>query len=221
MPDLPYQFEPAPGLVEYKVTSLLKDYLALLMNEPGHEETIEQILTLIRSYVDQLRTISGQNPVKTAHEVNSAVDGFFTAAAEESKTDIQCRAGCTACCYIEIDISRAEAAAIGAYCIENGITIDREYLAKQISTGRKTYSDISRCAFLKDNLCSIYPVRPVACRKHWVKTDPVLCDFSNNKVNPVGGYFDINTEILASALLNIDEAGPLEKMILDVMEKNN
>ena len=97
------------------------------------------------------------------------------------------------------------------YCKENGIEIDREYLTKQAAVGRKTYTPLSRCVFLKDNLCSIYPVRPIACRKHWVKTDPSLCDFSNNIINQVGGYFDINTEILASAVLNAEKQAHSKK----------
>jgi Fe-S-cluster containining protein len=100
------------------------------------------------------------------------------------------------------------------------LKIDQEYLLKQAAVGRKTYSDLSRCVFLKDNLCNIYLVRPIACRKHWVKTDPSLCDISKNIVKQVGGYFDVNTEILASALLNVDETSPFEKALLSVLEKN-
>ena len=149
----------------------------------------------------------------------TAIDGFFLKAPEESKKEIQCKAGCTACCYIDADISGDEATVIINYCKENGIEIDKEYLTKQAAVGRKSYSELSRCVFLKDNLCSIYPVRPITCRKHWVKTDPALCDFSKNIVHQVGGYFDVNTEILASALLNVDESGPFEKVLLSEMEK--
>jgi Putative zinc- or iron-chelating domain len=219
MADLPYRFEPATGYVEYKVTSLLKDYLAMLMEKPENRETIEQILKLINGYTDQLRKIRAQNRFETIKEVYKAIDGFFTAAPAESKKEIQCKTGCTACCFIDVDVIADEAAVIINYCKENGIEIDREYLTKQAAAGRKSYSSLSRCVFLKDNLCSIYPVRPVACRKHWVKTDPALCDFSKNIINQVGGYFDVNTEILASAILNVDEAGPFEKVLLDELDK--
>jgi hypothetical protein len=63
-------------------------------------------------------------------------------------------------------------------------------------------------------------VRPIACRKHWVKTDPALCDFSENIVHQVGGYFDVNTEILASAVLNVKETGPFEKTLLSELDKS-
>ena len=48
MTDLPYRLEPAPGYDEYKVTSLLKDHLVLLMENSENQETIDQILKLIK-----------------------------------------------------------------------------------------------------------------------------------------------------------------------------
>ena len=219
MADLPYSFEPAPGYVQYKVTSMLKDNLAMLMEKPENRDTIDQILNLINGYIVQLKKIRAQDQVEATRQVYKAIDDFFLKAPEENKNEIQCKAGCTACCFIDVDVSGDEAATIINYCRENDISIDKDYLLKQAAVGRKSYSELSRCVFLKDNLCSIYPVRPIACRKHWVKTDPALCDFSKNIINQVGGYFDVNTEILASAILNVDETGPLEKMILGEMEK--
>ncbi len=221
MDPFPYRFEPAPGYTNYKVTSMLKDYLVMLMEDPENRETIEQILKLIDGYTVQLNNLRIQNKAGATKEVYKAIDGLFNAAPEENKKEIQCKAGCTACCFIDIDISGDEAAVILDYCRENGIEVDREYLTKQAAVGRKTYSGLSRCVFLKENLCSIYPVRPIACRKHWVKTDPALCDFSKNIINQVGGYFDVNTEILASAILNVEEAGPLEKVLLNEMDKTS
>lgn len=218
MAGLPYRFEPAPGYDKYKVTSMLKDYLGMLMEQSENQGTIQQILKLIDGYTVQLRKLRTQNRVAATKEVYKSIDGFFNGAPEDNKKEIQCKAGCTACCFIDVDVSGDEAAVIINYCRENGIEIDREYLTKQAAVGRKSYSHVSRCVFLKGNLCSIYPVRPIACRKHWVKTDPALCDFSKNIVNQVGGYFDVNTEILASALLNVDETGPFEKALLSELD---
>ena len=221
MTDLPYRLEPASGYDEYKVTSLLKDHLVSLMENSENQETIDQILKLINGYKDQLSRLRAQNQTGTIKEVYKAIDNFFNAAPEENKKEIKCKTGCTACCFIDVAVSADEAAAIINYCRENAIEIDKEYLEKQDVVGRKSYSDLSRCVFLKDDLCSVYPVRPIACRKHWVKTDPSLCDFSKNIINQVGGYFDVNTEILASAVLNVGETGSFEKMMLNELEKNS
>jgi hypothetical protein len=219
MADLPYRLEPASGYDEYKVTSLLKDHLALLMENSENQETIDQILKLINGYKDQLKNLRNKNNIATIKEVYKTIDNFFNNAPEENKKDIKCKAGCTACCFIDVDVSFDEVAVIINYCNQNAIEIDKEYLEKQSEVGRKKFSEFSRCVFLKDNMCSIYPVRPIACRKHWVKTDPSLCDFSDNIAHPVGGYFDINTEILASAVLNVGGTGSFETMLLSELER--
>ena len=194
MTELPYSFVPAPGYNAYKVTSLLKDYLAMQMEEPENRKIIEDILKLIDNYIIQLKKLRPQNLVNTTNQVFDAIDTFFLNTPEEDKKEIQCKAGCTACCFIDVDVSGDEAAVIIDYCRQNDIEVDKAYLTEQAAAGRKSYSALSRCVFLKDNLCSIYPVRPIACRKHWVKTDPGLCDFSENKINQVGGFFNVNTE---------------------------
>ena len=57
MADAPYLFSPAPGYHEYKVTSLMKGYLSTLVDQPENQEYIEQILSLIRSYTEQLTNL--------------------------------------------------------------------------------------------------------------------------------------------------------------------
>lgn len=220
MSDLPHRLEPASGYHEYKVSSLLRDYLASLLEHADNRAAIDEILNLINAYRYQLGKLRNRDRIGTIKEVYKAIDKYFDNAPEENKKGIQCKTGCTHCCFIDVDISEDEAAIILNYCNENGIAIDKEYLEKQAAVGRKKYSEISRCVFLKDNLCSIYPVRPIACRKHWVKTDPSLCDFSNNIAHRVSGYFDINTEILASAVLNAETTGTFEKMMLDELKKD-
>ncbi len=218
MAALPYSLEPTPGYHAYKVTAMLRDYLALQLNEPGSQEKIDQILKLMDDYIVQLKTLGAQNHISTTTQVYEAIDGFFVNTPEEGKKEIKCKAGCTGCCYIDVDISELEAAVIIDHCLKNDIVIDKAYLAQQAAAGRKSYSALSRCVFLKDNFCTIYTVRPIACRKHWVMTDPQLCDFSKNITNQVGGFFNINTEIMASAMLNVSEVMPFEKALLHMLE---
>ena len=148
MTDLPYRLEPASGYDEYRITSLLKDHLALLMEQPENQETIDQVLKLINGYKQQLKDLRAKDNIATIKEVFKTIDNFFNNAPEANKKDIQCKTGCTACCFIDIDISFDEVDVIINYCRENSIEIDKEYLEKQATVGRKKYSELSRCVFL-------------------------------------------------------------------------
>src|SRR5688572_32951365 len=121
MTELPYRFEPASGYDEYKVTSLLKDHLASLMEDSENQAIIDQILKLINGYKDQLNQLRAQNRTETIKEVNKAIDEFFNAAPAENKKEIKCKTGCTACCFIDVDVTADEAATIMNYCSENPI----------------------------------------------------------------------------------------------------
>lgn len=110
-----------------------------------------------------------------------------------------CKKGCSACCYQLIEVLNIEEAAI----VEFINRLD-EPIRKQIIVQLKAWFDIFeeftpdgrtlngfdvfshfakimanmsiKCPFLVDNLCSIYEMRPLACRIHYVKSNPYLCE---------------------------------------------
>lgn len=213
MPDEQKSLMPEPGYIGYKVTSLLKNYLTGLQ-EQSQQSDVEAIIKLVEAYTDQFKKLCGTNPASGWQAVIKAADDVISATPEATKNQFQCKPGCTHCCYIDLDISQNEAAAIINYCLTNDIDIDREHLMNQVEIGRNIFSKYSRCVFLKETICSIYPVRPMNCRKHYVYTDPSLCDNSTNTINQIGTFFDLHTEIYASAMLNISETGPIEKMLI-------
>jgi Fe-S-cluster containining protein len=67
-----------------------------------------------------------------------------------------CKKGCDHCCYIPVSVSEVEIA-----LIEKSQKIKRR---KTIKTTR--LEDNSPCPFLIGGKCSIYEVRPFACRRH-------------------------------------------------------
>lgn len=214
MEPLPHRFDETPGDRSWTMTSLLKDFLESLTQDPDDQKYKELLLQQLTNYTNQLRQLRTIDQAETTREVYRAIDYFFKKAPDEVKDTIRCKTGCTACCFIELDVSGDEAFTILSYCRENNIPVDREYLEKQTLAGRKKYSAISRCVFLQDNLCQVYPVRPAACRKHWVHSDPAWCDTSRETENRVHHFFEVNSEILASAVLHTGETGSLEHMLL-------
>lgn len=81
-------------------------------------------------------------------------DAFF-AAARERGADLQCAEGCTACCQVELTVSRVEADRIRAHVQASDAS---ERLAARAGGER------GECVMLIDGRCAIYEARPLVCR---------------------------------------------------------
>lgn len=102
-------------------------------------------------------------------------------AAEEGLVP-SCRRGCSHCCGQHVVVSIAEAQALAAF-------IRREFsaeglLALRERTARWHAWDNARlgagiqspdCPLLVEGACSVYPLRPLVCRTHFVSSAPHLC----------------------------------------------
>ena len=210
---------PRSDKFRYKLSGMLKDCLDRLSADPAQEEHIKDILRAINNYSVQLAGAGRNNPAIAAKTAHDTIEKIILTAPEEDKKDIRCKAGCTACCFIDASITSEEAALIVAFSRKNNIEIDQSYLIKQAETGRKDFSAVSKCVFLENDLCRIYEVRPSTCRKHFVMSDPELCDSSKNKEIPLVTYFNLQSEMVTSALMNLSTTGPIEKMLLDELSR--
>lgn len=97
--------------------------------------------------------------------------------------DCACSKRCSHCCHQAVTISEEEAKRIsqstGKVYTKGGVPIGEE-LAEKIHLDRTAYAT-KACPFLKNNLCSIYTVRPVVCRLNINLSDtPELCDTVTN-----------------------------------------
>jgi Fe-S-cluster containining protein len=107
---------------------------------------------------------------------------------------ISCKPGCAGCCYLLALISLPEGVAIAEYFLEdtqrrNLIPLLMRSFYEQVqsmpSGSFKSFTEVREqyfekkvaCTFLdtETKLCTIYPVRPGACRYHMVVSDPKLC----------------------------------------------
>lgn len=91
--------------------------------------------------------------------------GVRVAISREEKRhniELSCKNGCANCCKTHKDIPVYPLELIGIYwyVIEKITTHIRQTLKKQLASHKKPI-----CPFLVDESCSIYPVRPVACRQ--------------------------------------------------------
>lgn len=113
-------------------------------------------------------------PIEFMKEFYEAYDD----ATLHDQTLTSCSRGCHFCCRQNVTVWKAEAGLIAKYCREKEIAIPKDYLKAQLRHGEKEVarSEVGWCVFLKGGECSIYPVRPSACRNYYVVSKPELCD---------------------------------------------
>jgi Fe-S-cluster containining protein len=82
---------------------------------------------------------------------------------QEKGNKLACTKGCSHCCKIhkDIPIYPLELVGISWYVTEKISGSEREILMDHL----RNYSENSPCPFLVNNICSIYPMRPLACRQ--------------------------------------------------------
>jgi Fe-S-cluster containining protein len=84
----------------------------------------------------------------------------------------------------------------GCVTSEQGGLLEQEYWKAQIP-----------CPFLEEGRCAVYPVRPFACREHYVLSDPATCSRDPDAVVPAGTRLEFRAvaEWVGSHCFNLEE----------------
>ena len=106
-----------------------------------------------------------------------------TAHFAETAGKVACGPGCSDCCSQFIAASFADALVIARHLLISGRASDAKLLERlqedakeQSTTGPVEWLSVGRaCAFLVDNRCSIYSVRPLNCRQVLVRGSADRC----------------------------------------------
>jgi Fe-S-cluster containining protein len=89
---------------------------------------------------------------------------------------IDCRKGCTACCYIPLAVTVVEAVAAAARASTDAATLARvRAAAEQQLSAAERWRQRLPCVLLRDRECTIYAHRPLPCRAY-VSVDVRRCD---------------------------------------------
>lgn len=139
------------------------------------------------------------------HQVCNKVIETLTNNDDPNFQNISCKKGCSHCCKYMVSLSSAEAFFLHNHILSMPADTRRSTLhsflraARIISANRIPNMDASQmteyeelhaisnwfnklnltCPFLKNNACSIYNFRPLACREHLATNDPKGCKFSS------------------------------------------
>lgn len=113
----------------------------------------------------------------------SSIDYSNTMVLSEIDQKLACKENCEYCCYFKVEVSAFEVFQIYFY-IENKYNIEnKEKLISRLNehtnqVNTVDYSELEKrnikCPLLVNGKCSVYPVRPIGCRRHH-SLDVSLC----------------------------------------------
>ena len=123
-----------------------------------------------------------------AKNLSRRMEATFSHVKAEGAPAIACRAGCSFCCHIPVEIVPHEAIALYNHLqtqlaedVKAAVTERLFYNADRIGamTKEEHFSTNVQCAFLIDQQCSVYSSRPLACASHH-SLDVSRCEDSYN-----------------------------------------
>lgn len=209
---------------KHHVTELVAKFCRQLNDQSGNPVAHFTVYRAIDNFYTQFIEARAVDPNGAILGVYAFMNEQQEALPKEVMESMSCRKGCAACCHINVTITLEEAAVIAAYCAENDIPINQAYMQEQVklSEYHLARSAISACAFLKDKECSIYEVRPMSCRKHFVQSHPLYCDLKLVGNHETEIFFHPAVEIFMAAVLSasITQTGRLPKMVLEVIARS-
>jgi Fe-S-cluster containining protein len=131
---------------------------------------------------DNVVAIIGQGRV-LARALEIAFSAFFLAdhltrrleAEQTLPHPIACGEGCGSCCFNQVELTPPEALILGRHIVETFSDAERERVLAAVArnlaiTAGKSKTAIAArrselpCPLLRDQRCSVYPVRPLMCR---------------------------------------------------------
>ncbi len=118
----------------------------------------------IQRLVDELNSPTGDLSVERIYK---DVDHFYNDCI---KPIAVCKQGCSHCCYVPVEVTQLEA----RYIEEK-----TKHKMIELSENKTRQPAHEPCPFLKDNQCSIYPYRPLACRMFATLDDVLYCEAGN------------------------------------------
>jgi len=159
--------------------------------------------TVEQAAIDTLSTTTSGARVEATRLVQEMAEAVCTdLVGQDQKLD--CRAGCSHCCIVNVAVLWSEAESVVEYLIMNRTAaelIEFHHLLHNLDIETRWLDDEERimsrinCAFLSvGGSCSIYPLRPLLCRA-LTSTDAAACKDALSML-----AFDENIPITANLL---------------------
>jgi Fe-S-cluster containining protein len=168
-----------------------------------------ELRALYEGHVARLRAATDAAPLQLAREAHAEMDGLLEQDRRLTGAEaVRCHKGCSHCCHGPVEIRPHEAHLLVEHLRSAGRALDRDKLERQSAYGVDTWREQpaadQACVFLDAaGACSVYDVRPNACRKLLVTSDPQHCDISRGEYERIERRFCWEAEMLESAALEV------------------
>lgn len=137
------------------------------------------------------------DPIRRYFDLIQRIDENVKRLSAIHGVNIACRPGCTGCC-VNLTVFPVEFYAVRQAIAEAGIPL-----------GVDSFDPSAACGFLQNDLCRIYPFRPIICRTHGL---PILyLDDSSGEYTWEVSFCELNftahneLEFTGDTLLNIED----------------
>ncbi|MCW5575812.1 MAG: YkgJ family cysteine cluster protein [Burkholderiales bacterium] len=163
---------------------------------------------LYEGQLARLREARAEDPLELARRMHDEIDATVARdrRADARSAGIRCGSGCNHCCRGPVQVWPQQAALLADFLLREGLAPDLAKLGRQ---SRYTVDDWHEqpaadraCVFLRaDGACEVYPVRPGACRKLLVTSEPQYCDAGRGEYERVERWFSWEAEMIEIAAL--------------------
>ncbi|MBM3372515.1 MAG: YkgJ family cysteine cluster protein [Betaproteobacteria bacterium] len=168
-----------------------------------------ELRALYEGHVARLRAATDAAPLQLAREAHAEMDRLLEQDRRlPGAAAVRCHKGCSHCCHGPVEIRPHEAHLLVEHLRSAGRALDRDKLERQsafsVDTWREQPAADQACVFLDaEGGCSVYDIRPNACRKLLVTSDPQHCDISRGEYEQIERRFCWEAEMLESAALEV------------------
>ena len=173
-------------------------------DDPGarRERQMAYLQGLYERSLQRFRGAAAQDAVALATAVHRETDTTLERDLERdtARAPVRCGKGCSHCCSGPLEIWPQEVALLAAHVREAALRIDAAKLERQsrhtVDSWREQPPADQSCVFLQDDgACGVYAVRPNACRKLLVTSDPQHCEISRGEYERIERWFSWEVEM--------------------------
>lgn len=137
-----------------------------------------------------------KNAIKSASkpsDFHTALSAYYSSCDSNTKgyidnrqPKIECRPGCDYCCYLRVGVRAHEVYLIASYIDKHFKEAEKASLLDRLEAHWEKVSGLTRiehittnvaCPLKSENQCSVYPVRPLSCRRYH-SSDLQSCKYS-------------------------------------------